>query len=69
MPERSCFLGDIHYLWLLESFHFLFYTDLLTLGEGINKDILFRAECSKLEQGTHLWLANSNVSFSPHLSV
>jgi hypothetical protein len=51
--RRPCFLGVLHPLWL-----FLLVL-LKACGEGLEKDIPFRDECSKVSHSAFVWLCGS----------
>ena len=60
VSERDCFLGSIHHLWLLQSFCLLFHTqNTEPVWENFDKDIQFRAPCSKVSRSlrfAQLWV-------------
>lgn len=67
-----CFLGVIHYLWLIKSYFLLFCIHLWALSKGFDEDLPIRASCSKaftlqtLSSGVFLTLQLTLTMLSVH---
>lgn len=67
-----CFLGVIHYLWLIKSYFLLFRIHLWAVSKGFDEDLPIRASCSKaftlqtLPSGVFLTLQLTLTMLSVH---